>query len=116
MVDITFVAEGAYVIMQAEADSDSARGLADASADLIQSLDNLLNSLENPQANEPIPDRSFIDSDAADQTPPQPADSELAAATGAGSATMAHAGRTEPGSIGLQQRAPRFQGLVGELH
>ena len=102
-------------MMQAEADSESARGLADASTDLMQSLDNLLNSLENPQTDNSVSEESFIESDAAHETAPQPADSELAAATGAGPAMVADIGRTEPGSIGLQQRAPRFQGLVGEL-
>lgn len=103
-------------MLQAGADSDPAKGLADASADLMQSLDNLLNSLENPQADNSVPEESFLESDAAHQTEPQPADSELAAATGAGSAMVADVGRTVPGSIGLQQRAPRFQGLVGELN
>lgn len=96
--------------------SDTARDLADASADLMQSLDNLLESLEGPQADIAMPDASSSDSVSAHQARAQPAEFESEAASGTSSATLVHDGRTEPGNIGLQQHAPRFQGFVGELH
>lgn len=103
-------------MMQVGAESDPASGLADASADLMQSLDNLLESLENPQADESTPNPSPTDGISAHQAQAQFVESDSEAASGTGSATLAHGGRTEPGVMGLQQRAPHFQGFVGELH
>ena len=102
--------------MQDAAESDPARGLADASADLMQSLDNLLESFQSPQADESIPDASSSDDMSAHQAQAQYAESDSEAAGGTSSATLGHGGTTEPGIMGLQQRAARFQGFVGELH
>ena len=78
----------------------------------MQSLDNLLETLESPQVDEPTEDASSSEGTAA-----HPVGSESEAASGAGSAKPSNGGRTEAGVMEQQQqRAPRFQGFVGELH
>lgn len=102
-------------VMQGGVESDPVRGLADASADLMQSLDNLLESLESPQADESVPDTRLSDSISTHQELAQHPDSDIEAASGISSATLVPDARTEPGIMGLLQRAPWFQGFVGEL-
>ena len=92
--------------MRKSAESDQSKGLADASADLMQSLDNLLDSLESPEPDRPIPATDIVVESA------QP---EAKAASLGGPAQLSHDGRIHTGAFEQQQQyAPRSPGYIGE--
>ena len=101
---------------QVGAETDPARGLAVASADLMQSLNNLLESLDSHHADSSSADASARTGNSAHQAQAQPVELEPEVASRTSPATLVPDGRTEPGVTGWQQHAPRFQGFVGELH
>ena len=85
------------------AESDEAKGLADASANLMQSLDNLLDSLENSEPNQPTP--------AVNAAQPEV---QAEPASLGRPAKLSHDGRTPAGAAGQQQYAPRSPGYIGK--
>lgn len=100
--------------MQGEAESVSARGLAEASADLLQSLDHLLESLES-SAEPHNSDSPTLGADPSQGNPPHHPQSQAdtAAAGRLGSAKLINDGRAEADIIGQQQHAPKVQDFAG---
>ena len=114
-IDIEWLMTVHNFVMQGGVESDPVRGLADASADLMQSLDNLLESLESPQADKSVPNTRSSDGISTHQEQAQHPESDIEAASGTSSAALVPDSRTGPGIMGLPQRASWFQGFVGEL-
>lgn len=100
--------------MQGEAESGSARGLAEASADLIQSLDHLLESLESSAEPHSL-DSPTLDADSSqgDTLPHPQSQADTAAASRAGSAKLIDDGRTQADITGQQQHGPQVQDFAG---
>ena len=99
--------------MQGEAASGSARGLAEASKDLMQSLDHLLESLDtSAEPDKPIQDAESDEGIAANHPRPQ---ADTADAGESGSAKLTDYGRAQSHIAEQQQHKPQVQDFAGRL-